>query len=94
MTDTGPAAWPSDSAARKEGDSRQVCGFVRIEDPAGGVRIFTGQVADAYVVPGREDDPNPGRPLPWAYLNDGHQPSGPFHALADDVRRLLPAGTP
>jgi diadenosine tetraphosphate (Ap4A) HIT family hydrolase len=158
MADTQRSSWPSDWLARKAGDGCQLCEFLRTEDPAWGLRVHTGQVANAYlwargqitgyciviwrgghvceptdltaadashyftdvltvgralatllgpaklnyetlgnavphlhthVVPRNQEDPNPGGPLPWTYLDDGHQPPGPLQALADDLRRLL-----
>lgn len=160
MVDDEWRRWPQDWTARKAGDGCQLCGFLRTEDPAWGLRVYTGQVAIAYlwargqitgycvviwrgghvceptdltpadasrywndvlavgralntllgpaklnyetlgnavphlhthVVPRGQDDPHPGEALPWTYLDDGHQPTGPLHALADDLRRLLPA---
>jgi diadenosine tetraphosphate (Ap4A) HIT family hydrolase len=162
MTDTHWRPWPADWPARKAGEGCQLCAFLRTEDPAWGLRVYTGQVANGYlwargqvtgycvviwrdghvceptdlppadasrfwidvltvaqaldtllgpaklnyetlgnavphlhthVVPRGHDDPNPGGPLPWSYLDDGQQPPGPLLALADDLRRLLPAGT-
>jgi diadenosine tetraphosphate (Ap4A) HIT family hydrolase len=46
-----------------------------------------------HVIPRGQDDPHPGEALPWTYLDDGHQPTDPLHALADDLRRLLPTAT-
>jgi diadenosine tetraphosphate (Ap4A) HIT family hydrolase len=162
MANTEWKSWPPDWDARKAGDGCQLCGFLRTEDPTWGLRVYTGQVANAYlwargqitgycvviwraghiceptdlapadagryftdmltvgqavttllgptklnyetlgnavphlhthVVPRGHDDPNPGGPLPWTYLDDGHQPPGPLRALADDLRRLLPTST-
>lgn len=160
MTDSDWPAWPDDWADRKAGHGCRLCQFMRTEDPAWGIRVFAGQVANGYlwargqiigystviwraghvceptelsatdaalfwtdvlavgraltvllqpvklnyeilgnavphlhahVIPRGERDPSPNSPLPWSYLDHGRHPDGPLHALADDLRRLLPS---
>ncbi|BBH70052.1 hypothetical protein ACTI_67370 [Actinoplanes sp. OR16] len=59
--------WPDDWADKKSGRDCVLCTFVREEDPAWGLRIYTGQVANGYLsvrgqIPG----------YCWVIWRDGH----------------------
>lgn len=41
--------WPDDWPAMKAGAGCVLCAFVATEDPAWGVRVYTGRVANAYL---------------------------------------------
>jgi diadenosine tetraphosphate (Ap4A) HIT family hydrolase len=43
------ARWPDDWPAKMDGAGCVLCAFVTTEDPTWGVRVYTGQVANAYL---------------------------------------------
>src|SRR2546429_8665989 len=49
MGDIDWPAWPQDWPARKAGTGCQLCGFLQTEDPARGIRVYTGRAANAYL---------------------------------------------
>jgi diadenosine tetraphosphate (Ap4A) HIT family hydrolase len=59
--------WPADWPAVKRGDGCLLCDFLHTEDPAWGLRIYTGQVANAYLATVGQI-----RGYCWVIWRDGH----------------------
>ncbi|MBO3736716.1 HIT family protein [Actinoplanes flavus] len=59
--------WPHDWPAKKDGSGCVLCTFVGNEDPAWGVRVYTGRVANAYLATIGQI-----RGYCWVIWRDGH----------------------